>query len=304
MNSRIILIGLKLPMVSPGDDLVGLLLESMARENIELEDGDVLAITLKIVSKSMGLLVDIRSIEPSREAIKIANKTGLDPRVVELILRESDSIVAAVPFEAIVRNKILDLTRYSKDPNKALKAVKYYPTILITVRDGMLWSDSGIDTSNHPPNIYSIPPRNIDEVAKKISMEIFERTGKNIAIVLCDTELFPWGAMDIARGCYGIEPLTSEFGEYDMYGKPKFGGIDNIVHEICGAAGLIMRQGAEGIPAVLIKGLKYKWFNGGLKDKSIGLDQLRGGLKLTIKHTRRVIGLRRILRMICKYFSI
>ena len=304
MNSRIILIGLKLPMVSPGDDLVGLLLESMARENIELEDGDVLAITLKIVSKSMGLLVDIRSIEPSKEAIKIASKAGLDPRVVELILRESDSIVAAVPFEAIVRNKIIDLTRYSKDPNKALKAVKYYPTILITERDGMLWSESGIDTSNHPPNIYSIPPRNIDKVAKKISMEIFERTGKNIAVVLCDTELFPWGAMDIARGCYGIEPLTSEFGEHDMYGKPKFGGIDNIAYEICGAAGLIMRQGAEGIPAVLIKGLKYKWFNGGLKDKSIGLDQLRGGLKLTIKHTRRVIGLRRVLRMICKYFGI
>ncbi len=304
MNSRIILIGLKLPMVSPGDDLVGLLLESMARENIELEDGDVLAITLKIVSKSMGLLVDIRSIEPSKEAIKIASKAGLDPRVVELILRESDSIVAAVPFEAIVRNKIIDLTRYSKDPNKALKAVKYYPTILITERDGMLWSESGIDTSNHPPNIYSIPPRNIDKVAKKISMEIFERTGKNIAVVLCDTELFPWGAMDIARGCYGIEPLTSEFGEHDMYGKPKFGGIDNIAYEICGAAGLIMRQGAEGIPAVLIKGLKYKWFNGGLKDKSIGLDQLRGGLKLTIKHTRKVIGLRRVLRMICKYFGI
>jgi len=290
-------------MISPGDDLVGLLLESIAKEGIELEDGDVLAITLKIVSKSMGLLVDIRNIEPSNEAIKIANKTGLDPRVVELILRESDSIIAAIPFEAIIRNKVIDLSKYSKDLNRALKAVKYYPTILITVRDNMLWSESGIDTSNHPPNIYSIPPRNIDEVAKKISMEIFKRTGRKVAVVLCDTELFPWGAMDIARGCYGIEPLTSEFGEYDMYGKPKFGGIDNIVYEICGVAGLIMRQGAEGIPAVLIKGLKYKWFDGGLKDKLIGLDQLSRGLKLTIRHTRKVIGFRRILKIICKYFS-
>ncbi len=301
LSSRLTLIGLKLPMTVPGDDLVKLVLESISRENIVLEEGYVLVLTQKIVSKAYGLLVDIRDVESSKKALSIAGRTGLDPRVVELILRESDSIVVALPFREIVERKIIDLSRYTKDYDRALKALEYYLTILITSREGMLWSESGIDTSNHPMNIYSIPSRDIDGIAKKISLEIMESTGIRVAVILCDTELFPWGAMEVARGSHGIEALTRGFGEPDMYGKPKFGGIVNIVFEICCAAGLIMGRAGEGIPAVLIKGLRYEWFDGGLGDRLIGIDQLKHALKLMIKNTRKVLGLRKTIKMFIKY---
>ncbi|MEM2381691.1 MAG: coenzyme F420-0:L-glutamate ligase [Candidatus Nezhaarchaeales archaeon] len=298
---KVELFGLRLPEIRPGDDLVGMILRAASSEAIELCDYDVLVITSKVLSKALGLLVNIEGVKPSRKAYKIARKANSDPRFIELLLRESDNVVVAVPFKRIVEEGIVDIGFLSKRPSEAMKALGFYPTVFITVRDGMLWSESGIDTSNHPSGVYSIPPRNLDSIARQISEEICRRTGKRVAVVISDTELFPWGAMDVARGSYGVEPMKREFGEPDFYGKPKFGGVDNIAFMISSAAALLMGQRGEGIPVVILRGLKYEWSEEGVNKTLSTISPLRRLPKAfleTIKHTAVVLGLFKLLKFL------
>lgn len=297
--SKIQLIGLKLPEVREGDNIAELILNALKRANTKLEDGDILAITSKILSKSMGLLYSIEKIKPSSKALKLARKTGLDPRVAEIILRESDEIIVAIPFKKLVEEGIVDPELLSKNYNRLFEALKLYPTILITRRDCSLWSDAGIDTSNHPPGMYSYPPRGLDYIAKKIHNQIYSQAGVKVGIVVCDTELLPFGSLDIARGSYGVPATARKFGELDLYGKPKFGGADAIATSICVAASLLMGQHSEGIPAVLVKGFRYEWDESGISSITESIDLVRA-LAETIKHTVKVVGLRKLLSLLLR----
>jgi coenzyme F420-0:L-glutamate ligase/coenzyme F420-1:gamma-L-glutamate ligase len=303
---KIELIGLRLPEVRPGDDVVDLILKAVSDEGTSLHDGDVIVVASKILSKALGLLVDIKTVKPSKKAYRIARRAGSDPRFVELLLRESDGIILALPFKKLA-TELLGLESLSKDPSKAAKALELYSTVFITMRDGMLWSESGMDTSNHPPGIYSIPPRRLDELARRISDEVFKRTGMRVSVVISDTELFPWGAMDVARGSYGIEPMRREFGELDSYGKPKFGAVDNLAFLVCSAASLLMGQRAEGVPVVVVRGLKYDWSEKGVNEVlSTGFSprKMSLALKETIKHSVRVFGLRWLFKLLLRFLKI
>ena len=300
MKGQVTLYGLKMPVIEERSDLVSLILESARSSNVSLENGDVIALTSKIVSKALGLLVSLNEVEPSKKALYLSKKTGVDARFLEILLRESDSIIAAVPIKKMAEKGLVDFRKMARSPEKALRALSLYPTFFVTLRDGALWSDSGIDSSNHPPGVVSLPPRNLDEIAKSISVEIKKRTGRSIAIVICDTELFlSGGSLDLARGSYGIRPITPNFGEEDLYGKPKFGGVDHLAHEICCAAALLMRQTSEGVPAVLVKGLEYEWCDCGLRDyEATSVARLKDVAWEVIKHTLRVLGARHFLRLL------
>lgn len=100
--SRIEVIGVKLPLVKPGDDLAKLIVECAESQGIQLLNDDVLAITEKVVSKSMGLLIDVESIKPSKYALRLSKKTGLDPRFIEVVLRGSEEVLAIVPIKELV----------------------------------------------------------------------------------------------------------------------------------------------------------------------------------------------------------
>ena len=255
--------------------------------------------TCKVVSKCLGSLVNIGEIKPSPRALKMASKSSVDPRFIELLLRESDELLLAIPVKKLADEEVIGVYRFSRRPELARKVLEEYPTIFLVIRDGMLWSDAGIDSSNHPPNIYSIPPRNIDAVAKELRNRIRELTGKDVAVVICDTEIFLVGSLDIARGSYGIEPVDRGFGEPDLYGKPKFGGIDAIVHEVCAAAALVMRQTSQGIPVALIRGVDYEKCECGYSDR-VERDPRKQAkaLKHTVKHTVKVLGIKHVLKML------
>jgi len=296
---KLVLHGLKLPEVRPGDDLVGLILDSIKSQGLSIDDGDVLVVTTKVISKAMGLLCKLGQITPSRKAVIIGMRAGVDPRFIELLLRECNDLIIAIPVYKLVSEGFINIDALSKEHSKAIEVLKKSPTVFITVRNGELWSDCGIDTSNHPRDIYSVPPRDLDEVAKEISNEVLRRVGRRVAVVLCDTELFLTGSIDVARGCYGLPPTARGFGLEDLYGKPKFGGADAIPHEVCAAAALIMGQRDEGVPAVLIKGLRYEWFDGGLKTlKVIDISKAKKALAEIIKHTLRVLGARALIKLV------
>ncbi|KSW11504.1 hypothetical protein CF15_01285 [Pyrodictium occultum] len=294
---RAVLCGLPLPEVEPGDDLAALIAGAAERECGGLRAGDVVAVASKVLSKSLGLLYRLDKVEPSPRARRIAERAGLDPRYVEILLRESGEVLAAIPFKRLVEEGVVAWETLARSREKLFRALDQFPTIFLTKRDGMLWTDSGIDGSNHPPGVYSVPPRDLDGHARRLSEQLSRAAGGPVAVVICDTEVMPGGALDIARGAYGFPVLMRRFGDPDRYGKPKFGGADNLANAVCASASLLAGQHAEGIPAVILRGLRYEWSTAGVRD-ALGKTRAAAAVRATLWHTARVLGLRSLLRLL------
>ena len=294
---RVEIVGLELPMISQGDDLAKLIVEAAQRAGVGIEDGDVVAISSKVVSKAVGSIVKLDSVSPSDEAKRIASIVGEDPRFIELVLRESDRILAVIPMRELVERGIVRLENMARNVEAARRIIERFPVLFLVLREGSLWTDAGLDSSNLPDDYIAIPPRNLDEIAKKIRDRVRELTGKRVAVVVCDTEGFIGGSIDIARGSYGIEPRDRCFGEPDLYGKPKYGGVDIVVHEICAATALIAKQTSRGVPAAIVRGLQYEECECGLRDRmSIDISRGREAIRLIVAWTRKVLGLGSLIR--------
>ena len=184
-----------LPAVAAGDDLVGLALRSIKSMNDELQDGDVLVITQKIVSKMQGRSVDLASVVASAEAIELARKTNKDARLVELILRESSEVVRAVPGLIIVAHRL-----------------------------GVILANAGIDRSNSSgTEVVLLLPEDPDGSADEIRSAILARTGKNVGVVIIDSIGRAWrlGTVGTAIGVSGMPALLDLRGNLDLDGRPR-----------------------------------------------------------------------------------
>ncbi len=289
--------GLRLPVVSEKVDLVGLILDYLRERGIKLEDGDILVLTSKFVQKALGLVVDLSSIKPSFRAKLISKLTGKDPVETQVILNSSRRILFGVST-SFLKEYIDRLSRETSDAVKALENVKY---ILITEsRNGFITTDSGLDYSNLPPGKAVVNAYDFDSIAREIREEFRRRVGVDISVVITDTEFTlsngKFGSLDYAVGTSGIAVVTREFGSRDLYGRPKFGGLDIVVDEISAAAALLMRQCREGVPAVLIKGLEYERSNEGVK--TILVTRFHGqAIKLLIKNMLLIV-LLKLLRIL------
>jgi len=296
---KVEMFGLRLPEVKPGDDLVKLILESASQAAGGINDGDIVVITSKIVSKAYGLLVRLDEVKPSRKALKIAEKTGGDPRFIQAVLDNSDEILFVLPFSKLVERGVINIGRVSKNLARAYEATKKSPYKLIVRRGGQIYSSAGLDTSNHPDGVASIPPKDPDKVAREIRSRILELTGREVAVIITDTEMWiSFGSLDFARGSSGIEAVSKRFGEPDLYGKPKFGGVDCIAHEIACASALLMGQTNEGIPAVIIRGYKYVRSEEGISNYQPKPEAIRAAIKETLKSSVKVLGLRWLLKLL------
>jgi len=220
---------------------------------------------------------------------------------VELVLRNCDEILFAVPIKRIADKGYVDLRSLAVDEKILGELLNKFPVFFIVKRGGMLWSDAGIDSSNLPPGKYAIPARSHDEVAKSLRNRIRELTGRDVAVVICDTELFLEGSIDVARGSHGIDPVDRCFGCRDLYGKPKYGGVDIVAHEICAAAALLFKQTSEGIAAAIVRGLRYRKCECGLRE-SLPKINIEKALRETIKETIRVFGAKAIVEMLKTLF--
>lgn len=296
---RIELFGLRLPEVRPRDDLVKLILEAASRDAGGLEDGDILVITSKVVSKAYGFLIKLDEINPSKKALKIAKKVNENPCFIQAILDNSDEILFVVPFLKLVEEGVINVEKLSKNPTKVLKAIKKFPCIFFVRREGQIYSDAGLDSSNHPEGVLSFPPKNPDKIAKEIRSRILERTGKSVAVLISDTEFMPFlGSLDIARGCSGLQAISKKFGELDRYGKPKFGGADHIAHELACASALLMGQTSESIPVVIVRGYKYVRSEEGISNHQFKLEAIRRIIKETMKCSIKALGLKWLLKLL------
>ncbi|RJS84800.1 coenzyme F420-0:L-glutamate ligase [Candidatus Bathyarchaeota archaeon] len=288
---KVELYGLRLPEVRPRDDLAKMVADAASKEAGGIKDGDILVITSKVVSKAYGFLIRLDDVKPSKRALRIAGKTGGDPCFIQAVLDNSDEVLFILPFAKLVEKDVIRIERMSRNIAGAYEAIKRIPYILIVRRGGQIYSDAGLDFSNHPEGVMSVPPENMDEYAREIRRRILELTGRRIAVIITDTEMWiSFGSLDFARGSSGIEVIHKGFGNLDLYGKPKFGGVDCIAHEIACASALLMGQTDEGIPAVIVRGYKYVESEESISDYQLSGNAMRLAVKEIIKSSINILG--------------
>jgi coenzyme F420-0:L-glutamate ligase / coenzyme F420-1:gamma-L-glutamate ligase len=260
--SKISIIGLKtIPEVHVGDDIANLIIRSCVEEAVEIVPGDIVVIASKIVSKSEGRVVDLRTVNPSPKSKVISKLTGKDPALIELIRRQSKEIVAAIPIKKIAKKFPVLFENLSTNQDTIPNLVKNESTMLIVKMKHGLASEAGIDYSNNPKGFISLLPLDPNESAYRIRRELIKWVGGDLAVVITDTEIaftHAFGSIEVAIGFSGIRPVAQDFGSKDRFGKEKFGGADIIIDELASAAALLMGQTSEGIPVAIVNGLKYK----------------------------------------------
>lgn len=231
-----------IPFIQPGDDLVKIILGRLKVSGNRLKCGDILVLTQKIVSKAEGTMVDLRSCHPSPKAIQLAQSCGKDARLLELILQESKKIL----------RQSLDL-------------------IITEHKTGWVCANAGIDYSNVPGEYVTLLPKDPDQTAKKIRQRVKELSGVEIAVIISDSHGRPFrkGAIGVALGSSGIRALVDKRGEEDLFHYRLKSTEIALGDELASAASLLMGETNEGIPVVIIRGLKYP------KGRSKALDLIR-----------------------------
>ena len=233
MTSRIELIGLEgIPEVVPGDDLAALIADAAAASGVGLTDADVLVVTQKIVSKAEGRLVELASVEPSDFARAWASQWGKDPRQVELVLRESASIVRMGPGGLIISR----------------------------TRHGLVCANAGVDVSNvGGGEVASLLPDDPDASARGIRDGLHTRSGASPGIIISDSFGRPWrnGIVNVAIGSAGIEPVLDLRGTPDASGRDMQATVIAVADELASAADLAGGK-VEQRPVVVVRGLAWR----------------------------------------------
>ena len=215
-----------LPEIRPGDDLARLILGAVRMQEFSIASGDVLVIAQKIVSKAEGRIVSLDSIVPSERAAKWAQEWAKDPRVIELVLRESKRIIR------MERGVIIAETRH-----------------------GFVCANAGIDLSNADDGTAILLPDDPDASARALQSRLGEALHADIGIIISDTFGRPWreGLVNVALGVAGVAPLIDYRGERDAGGKLLQATIIAIGDELASAAELVMGK-ADRVPVAIIRG--------------------------------------------------
>ena len=302
---KIEVLGLQtIPEIKQGDNLAGIIVKCADDEVGGLEEKDIIVLTSKIVSKAAGLTRKLSEVKPGKKALAISRRTGKDAKWLQMIFDQGHQILAILPIKGIVERHI---TNASQDNERSRQLCEHEQAVCITRgKDGRIHTcDAGIDGSNHPAGIVSLLPDDPDQTAKQIRQQIQELAGKQPAVILADTEMIPFGTMDLAVGSSGIGPKAKMFGRKDLFGRPKFGGIDLIAYELTAASALVFGQTDAGIPVAVIRGCEYE--SNETENISNALipqadnSELARAIKATMQATAHAMGLK--LRLLLKTAS-
>jgi len=224
--------GIKL--VEPGDDLGAIAVAAFATNGIVPEDGDVLVVAQKIVSKAERRYVDVATVSPSERAIELARELDKDPRFVEVVLSESKRVVRHRPGLLIVEHRL-----------------------------GLVMANAGIDHSNLPTEggveRVLLLPEDPDGSARTLREHLVGVFGTSIAVIISDSFGRAWrkGTVGVALGVAGLPALIDMRGHPDLFGRELQVTETGFADEIAAAAGLLMGQAAEALPMVLVRGLSW-----------------------------------------------
>ena len=222
------------------DDCIAKLIhQACSHQGISLREGDILVVAHKVVSKAEGRVVSLDGIEPSQRALELSRQLeNKDPRVVEMILRESRRIV-----------------RMGR------------ATIVVETHHGFICANAGVDLSNVGLGQVVLLPQEPDRSAQTMREQIRNLAGVAPAVIISDSFGRPWrlGTTDVALGVAGIKPIIDYRGERDAYGYELKGSVAAIADEIASAAELVMGK-KDGIPVVLVRGFTIEQTQGSARD--------------------------------------
>ncbi len=223
-----------IPLVRAGDDLAALLIEALDGAAIVPGDHDIVVVAQKIVSKAEDRYVDLADVSPSERARSLAKAVDKDPRLVEVILSESEDVV------------------------------RYKPGVLVVAhRLGLVLANAGIDVSNLDPKpggerVLRLPD-DPDASAAALKARLDARYAIDLGVVISDSVGRAWrnGTVGIALGTAGLPALLDLVGRADLHGRPLQVTQTGFADELASAASLLMGQANEGLPAVIINGLAW-----------------------------------------------
>jgi coenzyme F420-0:L-glutamate ligase/coenzyme F420-1:gamma-L-glutamate ligase len=222
------------PLIADGDDLTEIILAAIERSGLTLRADDVIVLAQKIVSKAEGRMVMLNAVEPSARAMEIAKASDKDPRVVELILAESDEVLRVRPGVVIVSHRL-----------------------------GFVAANAGIDQSNigngAEDDRVLLLPLDPDASCRRIRDAIFARTAVDVAVVIIDSIGRAWrnGTVGTAIGVSGMAGLLDLRTRPDLFGRALKTSELGLADELAAAASLVMGQAGEGRPIVLARGVPY-----------------------------------------------
>jgi coenzyme F420-0:L-glutamate ligase / coenzyme F420-1:gamma-L-glutamate ligase len=227
-----------MPLIKEGDNLAELIIAALQRSRLGLSGGDVVVICQKAVSKSEGRVFDLKQITPSELAKTVGARWEKDPRVVELVLRQS--------------NRIVRMDR---------------GVLIVETGPGWVCANAGLDESNSMADDRAILlPEDADASAAHIRAELKRLSGADVAVLISDTFGRPWrdGLTEVCLGISGMDAMLDLRGTTDLGGRELTHTVVAIADELACAAGLLMEK-AGGIPAVLIRGYTHKAAPGSAK---------------------------------------
>jgi coenzyme F420-0:L-glutamate ligase/coenzyme F420-1:gamma-L-glutamate ligase len=234
-----------IPLIRHGDDLADVILGSLDPSNPGLEDNDILVLAQKVVSKAEGRMVNLAAVAPGERARELAARADKDPRVVELMLQESNAVLRTRPGTIIVEHKL-----------------------------GFVCANAGIDHSNvagmgdSREEYVLLLPENPDRSARNIRTNIESKTGKKIGVMIIDSHGRAWriGTEGVCIGLSGIPGVIDERGWKDLFGYTLRVTVVGVADELAAAASLVMGQAAEGTPVVHVRGFPYPLREGSLEE--------------------------------------
>ena len=232
-----------IPLIRPGDDLVAITLAGLSAAGVTLDDGDVLVVGQKIISKAEGRLVDLKQIHPSPEADALADETGKDPRMVELILRESVEILRKREGLIIVEHKL-----------------------------GFVCANAGIDRSNvkneDGGEWVLLLPEDPEMSARELRDGLQMASEVEIGVLINDSHGRAWrmGTVGVCIGVAGFPAVVDLRGQKDLFGYTLQSTVIGLADEIAAGASALMGQAQEKLPMIHARGLPYPLREGSLAE--------------------------------------
>ncbi len=221
-------VGIRTRIIHAGDDLVEALLGGILQTDAGcFAEGDIVVLAESAVATSEGRIVCLDTVRPGQESVRLGERHGIDPRLVEVVKRESDEIVGGIPGH------------------------------LLCMKGGTLLPNAGVDASNAPPGCVVLLPKDPDRSARTIREEIGSRTGTRVGVIIADsrTHAMRSGCSGVAIGCSGLPSVIDVRGRSDLFGRPLEVTRQALADNIASAAEIVMGEADESTPAALIRGL-------------------------------------------------
>jgi coenzyme F420-0:L-glutamate ligase / coenzyme F420-1:gamma-L-glutamate ligase len=222
-----------LPEIRKGHDLAKLTALAARRAKIAFENGDIVVVAQKVISKAEGHTVRLSTINPSSRAIALAKKLSNDPRFIEVVLRESRRVVRS--------ERVL----------------------IVETHHGFICANAGVDHSNvRGRDFVTLLPKNPDRSARRLSTAMRKQTGKRVGVIISDTFGRPWrlGLINVAIGAHGVPALVDLRGTRDRHRKLLRATVLAVADELAAAAGLLMDKSA-GTPIIVIRGYRHHFLH-------------------------------------------